>query len=168
MTNSTSSFWSQLFQRLHIDPWLILGLMALMGTGLITIYSAGGQDIVLIQKQLTRLGIGLVVMLVCAQIPIHLYRSIAPIFYMIGVLLLIAVLFVGVEGKGAQRWLDLGFMRFQPSEILKLFVPMAIAWYLSQEPCLETQTCIDWLFTCHHSSAIDCKTTRPWHGFTYC
>ena len=134
MTNSTSSFWSQLFQRLHIDPWLILGLMALMGTGLITIYSAGGQDIVLIQKQLTRLGIGLVVMLVCAQIPIHLYRSIAPIFYMIGVLLLIAVLFVGVEGKGAQRWLDLGFMRFQPSEILKLFVPMAIAWYLSQEP----------------------------------
>ena len=134
MTNPSSSFLSSLLQRLHIDAWLMVGLIVLMGTGLVTIYSAGGEDIGLIHKQVTRLGIGLAVMLFCAQIPIHFYRSIAPIFYLVGVLLLVAVLFIGVEGKGAQRWLDLGFMRFQPSEILKLFVPMTIAWYLSQEP----------------------------------
>lgn len=134
MTNTASSFLSSLLQRLHIDAWLMVGLIVLMGTGLVTIYSAGGEDIGLIHKQVTRLGIGLAVMFFCAQIPIHFYRSIAPIFYLVGVLLLVAVLFIGVEGKGAQRWLDLGFMRFQPSEILKLFVPMTIAWYLSQEP----------------------------------
>lgn len=133
MQNNAKSWWQSIFFRLHIDPWLLLGLLVLMSVGLFTIYSAGGEDIGLIKRQVTRLGVGLTVMFILAQVPLHFYRTIAPLFYGIGVLLLIAVLLIGVEGKGAQRWLDLGFMRFQPSEILKLFVPMTIAWYLSQE-----------------------------------
>jgi rod shape determining protein RodA len=103
-----------------------------MAVGLLTIYSAGGQDMALIQRQLTRLGLALCVMLVVAQVPILAYQKLSIYFYIVGVLMLIAVLFFGVMGKGAQRWLDLGGFRFQPSEIMKLAVPMMIAWYISR------------------------------------
>jgi rod shape determining protein RodA len=95
----------------------------------------------LIKRQLIRLGIGLVAMFLLAQIPVLFYRNISPFVYGIGILLLIAVLAIGVTGKGAQRWLDLGAFRFQPSEILKLFVPMTVAWYISRggmPPSLKT------------------------------
>jgi rod shape determining protein RodA len=144
LTNQRQSF----LEKCHIDGWLLASLLVLMSVGLVTIYSAGGQDASLIQKQVIRLGIGLVVMLIFAQVPMQVYRNIAPFFFVVGVLLLLAVLFFGVMGKGAQRWLDLGFMRFQPSEILKLFVPMMIAWYLSREtlPPKLPQICIAFVF----------------------
>jgi rod shape determining protein RodA len=103
-----------------------------MVVGLITIYSAGGQDIGLIQRQLTRLALALGVMLVVAQIPPMAYQKLSVYFYVIGIGMLIAVLVVGVSSKGAQRWLDLGVFRFQPSEIMKLAVPMMVAWYISR------------------------------------
>ncbi len=121
-----------LLQMIHVDGWLLLGLLVLMGVGLITIYSAGGQDWHLIQRQLIRLGVATIVMLAVAQIPVLALRRLSIYFYGIGVLMLIAVLAVGDVGKGAQRWLDLGFVRFQPSEILKLAVPMVVAWYISR------------------------------------
>ena len=117
---------------IHIDGWLLAGLLLLMAIGLMTIYSASGQDMALIKRQVIRLGIGLVAMFVLAQVPVLFYRNISPFVYAIGILLLIAVLAIGVTGKGAQRWLDLGAFRFQPSEILKLFVPMTVAWYISR------------------------------------
>ncbi|WP_340678160.1 rod shape-determining protein RodA [Paraglaciecola sp.] len=127
-TNDNSSF----LRRIHCDGPLLFGLFLLMIVGLVTIYSAGGQDIDLIQRQLVRLGLALTVMLVLAQVPPMTYQKLSLYFYVVGVLMLIAVLAIGVIGKGAQRWLDLGVFRFQPSEIMKLAVPMMIAWYISR------------------------------------
>lgn len=118
--------------RIHIDGWLLAGLLVLMTIGLFTIYSASGQDMELIKRQVTRLAIALAAMFALAQVPVLFYRNISPFVYGIGIVLLIAVLAIGVTGKGAQRWLDLGVFRFQPSEILKLFVPMTVAWYISK------------------------------------
>lgn len=122
----------RLLAAIHIDLPLLLGLLALMGVGLFTIYSAGGQDMALIQRQVTRLGVAMIGMLVLAQIPPKVYRSLSIYAYIAGLLMLIAVLLVGDVGKGAQRWLDLKVLRFQPSEIMKLAVPMMVAWYISK------------------------------------
>lgn len=119
-------------QRLHIDSFLLFSLLCLMFIGLLTIYSSGGQDWGLVSRQLVRLGLALFIMFVLAQIPILAYRQVAIYFYTAGILMLLAVLLFGVIGKGAQRWLDLGFFRFQPSEIMKLAMPMMIAWYISK------------------------------------
>ncbi|WP_088331935.1 rod shape-determining protein RodA [Lacimicrobium sp. SS2-24] len=123
---------NSIWHRLHIDLPLFLALLVLMGTGLVVIYSAGGKDMDLIIRQGIRLGVAISVMLVLAQIPPLAYRRLSIHFYVVGVLMLIAVLLIGTVGKGAQRWLDLGFMRFQPSEIMKLAVPMMVAWYISR------------------------------------
>ena len=121
-----------LLHKIHIDGPLLLGLLVLMSVGLVTIYAAGGQDWGLVQRQLIRLGIAMTVMFAVAQIPPLAYRRMSIYFYIVGVLMLVGVLLFGVVGKGAQRWLDLGVIRFQPSEIMKLAVPMMIAWYISR------------------------------------
>ena len=119
-------------ERLHIDGFLLFALLCLMGIGLVTIFSSGGQDWDLVTRQVTRLGIALLVMVVLAQIPPMAYRRLAIYFYGFGLVMLLGVLFFGVVGKGAQRWLDLGIIRFQPSEVMKLAVPLMIAWYISK------------------------------------
>lgn len=123
-----------LSRRLHVDMVLLLALLLLSGVGLVILYSAGNQDIALIQRQLLRLAIAFFVMFVVAQINPDTLLRWSPWLYGIGMALLFAVLVLGVEGKGAQRWLDLGFIRFQPSEMMKLAVPMMVAWYLSEHP----------------------------------
>lgn len=120
-------------ERIHVDGFLLFSLGCLMGIGLLTIYSSGGQDWDLVHRQLVRLSLALFVMLVMAQIPIMAYRRVAIYFYSIGIFLLLAVLLFGAMGKGAQRWLDLGFFRFQPSEIMKLAMPMMIAYFISKQ-----------------------------------
>ena len=77
--------------------------------------------------------VAFVIMLLGAQISLQRYTRWAPWLYLIGVATLVAVMFFGVGAKGAQRWLDLGFVRFQPSEMMKLAVPMMVAWYLSDK-----------------------------------
>lgn len=124
----------RVFQLLHIDATLLLLLLLLLGVGLMMLYSAGGQDLGLIVRQLVRLGVAMVAMLVIAQIHPDRMRDSAYWLYGFGLLLLLAVLFFGTEGKGAQRWLDLGFFRFQPSEIIKLAVPILIAAFLAERP----------------------------------
>ncbi|WP_417703430.1 rod shape-determining protein RodA [Rheinheimera aquimaris] len=115
----------------HIDGPLLLGLLALMGFGLTILYSASGQNTAMMEAQLVRLGVALAVMTAIAQVkPQTLKRWSLPLF-LAGLALLVAVLLVGHVGKGAQRWLDLGFMKFQPSEVMKLAVPMAVAWFIS-------------------------------------
>ncbi|MBO9491601.1 rod shape-determining protein RodA [Endozoicomonas sp. G2_1] len=111
---------------------LLLGILALMLLGLFVVYSAGGQDQALVIRQAVRLGISLVVMFIVAQITPSLFRKWAVPLFVIGILLLVSVLLFGHVGKGAQRWLDLGFFRFQPSEVMKLVVPIMIAWFLSR------------------------------------
>jgi len=122
-----------LFQRIHIDIPLMLGILCLMTLGLFVVYSAGGQELAIVIRQATRLGIALVVMFGVAQIPPMAYQKWAVPVFIIGILMLVSVLLFGHIGKGAQRWLDLGFMKFQPSEIMKLVVPITVAWYLSQD-----------------------------------
>jgi len=122
---------SGIFFRMHLDLPLLIALALLCCFSLIMLYSAGGQEMAIIKRQLFRLGAGFVALVILAQIPPSFYRQWSPWLYLIGILLLIAVLVMGTMGKGAQRWLDLGFFRFQPSELLKLAVPMMIAWFLS-------------------------------------
>ena len=121
-----------IWDMLHIDLPLLLLLVLLMSTGLMVIYSAGGQDMGLVQRQLIRLGVAFFVMFVVAQIPPLVYRRWAVHIYIIGILLLIAVLIIGTVGKGAQRWLDFGIARLQPSEVMKLALPMMMAWFISR------------------------------------
>ena len=120
--------------KLHIDFPLLLGLFTLGCMSLVVVYSAGGSDVDLAIRQGIRLAMAWGVMLLVAQIKPTTFRYWTPWIYLIGVLLLLAVHFLGDIGKGAQRWLDLGFIRIQPSEILKLAMPMMVAWYLSERP----------------------------------
>ena len=120
-----------LLARLHLDLPLLTGLLLLCGFGLVVLYSASGENLLQVERQLMRLGIAFAVLFALAQIHPHTLRRWSPWLYLAGVLMLALVLAMGVVGKGAQRWLDLGFMRFQPSELVKLATPMMIAWYLS-------------------------------------
>jgi len=117
----------------RIDFALFGALLLLMGIGLATLYSAGDLDGGLVLAQALRFGLGLTVMFVIARVPPSRLRDWTPWLYAGSVVLLVLVTLLG-EGRGAHRWLDLGFVRFQPSELLKLTMPMMVAWYLDGRP----------------------------------
>lgn len=120
-------------RSLHID-WSLFGLLLLlMSFGLIILYSASNESMTMLSRQIIRLGLAFSVLLVLSVIPPHKYKIWTPYIYGIGLILLIAVMLIGKIGKGAQRWLDLGVFRFQPSEIMKLAVPMMTAWYFDRQ-----------------------------------
>jgi rod shape determining protein RodA len=123
---------SGLIAGLRLDAPLLVALVLLGVFGLVVVYSAGGENTTLLVRQLIRLGLGFGVLIIMAQIPPSLLRAWAPWIFLGGMLLLLGVLITGELGKGARRWLDLGFVRFQPSEIMKLAVPMLMAWYLHE------------------------------------
>ncbi|MCP4491037.1 MAG: rod shape-determining protein RodA [Gammaproteobacteria bacterium] len=125
------SYSRHLLDALRIDPMLLALLFILSAIGVVLLYSASGADIDLMIRQAVRLSIAFVLLVAVANIPLRLIRKISIVMYLFGVVLLLAVMFFGEIGKGAQRWLNLGFIRFQPSEILKLAVPMVVAAYLS-------------------------------------
>ena len=120
------------FERFHLDLPLILGLLVLMGFGLVVMYSASGQNIAMMERQAMRMMLSLGVMIILAQIPPRSYEALAPFMFIGGVILLLGVLFVGEESRGAKRWLNLGFILFQPSELLKLAVPLMLARYIGK------------------------------------
>lgn len=122
-----------LLQRLHIDIPLLFGIVILCIIGLLVLYSAGGQDIELVYRQAAKLAVALTVMTVIAQFPPAEIARWSIWLYALGIVLLILVIFYGDTGKGAQRWLDLKIFRFQPSELMKLSVPMLIAFYLADK-----------------------------------
>ena len=107
-----------LYHFLKIDTALFMALLILSMSGLVVLYSASGGDIHAIQRQVVRLAIGFAGLLIFAQISSDQLRSWSLALYLIGVVLLVVVLVAGDTGKGAQRWLDLGFIRFQPSELM--------------------------------------------------
>lgn len=121
-----------LFQRFHIDGMLLFLLIFLSSIGIAILISAGHENVALLNRQAVRLTLAFGAMVFIAQIPPHILKMLSPWLFVAGVLLLLGVLFFGDIGKGAQRWLNLGFVRFQPSELLKLATPMMIAWYLSE------------------------------------
>jgi len=130
----TFTLTGRLFDALHIDGPLLLSVLAVCAVGLIVLYSAAGEDAHIFLGQAARVGLGLVVLTFVAQVPPRVMRIGAPFLYGMGLLLLIAVAVVGDTAMGAQRWLDLGFVRFQPSEIMKIAVPLCCAWYLHERP----------------------------------
>ncbi|MBS0349931.1 MAG: rod shape-determining protein RodA [Proteobacteria bacterium] len=121
------------WHTLHVDALLLLGIFCLILFGLMILYSASNESVSVIQKQLMRLGLGLVVMLVFAQIPPKRYYQWTPWVFVFGLILLVGVLFVGQVQQGARRWFDLKIMNLQPSEIMKLATPMMLAWFLSEK-----------------------------------
>ena len=132
--DATVASRSGLLRRFNLDLPLLLALLTVAGLGLLVLYSAGGQSTHLLLKQSVHLALAVIVLIAVAQIPPHQLKLWAPIIFFAGLLLLLAVLAIGVVGKGAQRWLDLGFIRFQPSELMKIALPMMTAWYLSDKP----------------------------------
>ncbi len=123
------------WQRLHIDPWLCLFLFLNALLGLTVLYSASAQDVGLVSKQAMSFGIGFIVMFTLAQIPPKVYQAFSPYFYIFGVLALLSVMIFGEVRMGAQRWIDIpGFGSVQPSEFMKIGMPMMIAWFLSRNP----------------------------------
>ena len=124
----------RLLYRLHIDLPLVIGIMLLAAMGMVVLYSAGDKSLDLLNRQLVRLFLAFVVMLAVAQINPITIKHWAPWMFGIGLLMLIAVLAFGEVGKGAQRWLNLGLFRFQPSELMKIAVPVMTAWYLAEAP----------------------------------
>jgi rod shape determining protein RodA len=133
-TRRTVTGMARVLKALRLDGMLLSGLVAVTLFGLFVLYSAAGDNTALWLNQLARIGIGFTLMIVLAQVPDHFLRMLAPAAYAVGLVLLAVVAVAGDIGKGAQRWLDLGVVRFQPSEILKLAVPMMCAWYLYQRP----------------------------------
>jgi len=133
-TQRTLTFSGRLLQALHIDGLLLTAVLAVCTVGLVVLFSAAGEDLGVFVRQAMRVGLALVVMIGVAQVPPRILQAIAPWLYALGVLMLVAVAVTGDIAMGAQRWLDLGFVRFQPSEIMKIAVPLACAWYLHDRP----------------------------------
>ena len=117
----------------RLDPVLMLLLFILSGFGFLILFSASGSNVDLMVRQLTRLGLALLLMVIIANVSLRVLKKLSIWFYLGGVLMLVAVMVFGEVGKGAQRWLDLGFVRFQPSEFMKLAMPMMVASYLSEK-----------------------------------
>ena len=121
------------YKFFKIDTPLFILIILLSVLGLLILYSSSGGSLNLVYRQLIHLSLATFVMLVIAQIPPILLLRSSPILMILGILLLVLVLFFGSSGGGAQRWLDLGFIRFQPSELMKIIVPMTIAAILSEK-----------------------------------
>ncbi len=118
--------------RFHIDPSLIGGVMVMCALGLVVLYSASEQSPDVVARQILRIAVGFTAMIAIAQVsPRSLFRW-APAIYLAGLAFLVLVLFMGT-GRGAQRWLDFGLLRFQPSELMKLAVPLTLAGFLSEK-----------------------------------
>lgn len=124
---------SQSLRMMHIDPILMVLLLGVVGYGLVILYSAISQDSNIFSAQAIRMTLALVALVLAAQLKPRFYLRWAPLLYLLGIAMLIAVLVVGVKVKGSQRWLEVpGLPRFQPSELMKIAVPMVVAWYFHE------------------------------------
>jgi rod shape determining protein RodA len=137
-TRRTLTASAVLLRRLHLDGPLLAALAAVSAFGLFVLYSATGENFAQWLRQVEYLVLAVVTLVALAQVPPAWLRRISPLLYVAGVVLLIVVAVHGTVGKGAQRWLTVGPVRFQPSEIMKLAVPMMCAWYLHERPLPPT------------------------------
>ncbi|PIJ48800.1 rod shape-determining protein RodA [Erwinia sp. OLTSP20] len=136
MNDSTQK--KSLWMRIHLDPIFLIIVTALLVYSAFVIWSASGQDPGMMERKIGQIGIGLAMMVVLAQVPPRIYEGWAPYLYIFCMILLIAVDAFGHISKGAQRWLDLGFVRFQPSEIAKIAVPLMVARFINRDVCPPT------------------------------
>jgi rod shape determining protein RodA len=131
----TLSAGSRTLRALGLDGPLTGVLAIIVVLGILVVYSASGQNLKMVEHHLGNIAIAVTTMLVLAKFATPQYlRIFSPVAYILGVVLLVVVDVTGHIGKGAQRWLDVGFVRFQPSEIMKLAVPMVCAWYMHERP----------------------------------
>lgn len=130
----TLTLTARLLSALQLDGPLLTGIGLLAIVSLLTLYSSSGSNWAVVSSQALKFGLALFVMIVVAQLPPRLLRLGAPWLYGAGLLLLLAVMWKGEISLGAQRWLNLGFVRFQPSEIMKIAVPLFCAWYVHERP----------------------------------
>lgn len=122
-----------LLQRIHVDGWLLFIIMLLAGTGFFILYSGSGRNLLMVQKQMISFAVGLAAMLVVAQFEPRFMARWCASLYVIGVILLVVVEVLGHKSMGATRWINIpGIIRFQPSELMKVFVPMTLAWFLAR------------------------------------
>lgn len=133
-TRKTLSLSMLILKRLHLDGGLVGLLLVVILFGLFVLYSATGENLNQWLSQVKSLGLAIIACVLLAQIPPRWIRQITPFIYAAGIVLLLIVAVHGSVGKGAQRWLDLKIFRFQPSEIMKLAVPMMCAWYVHERP----------------------------------
>lgn len=130
----------RMLRSLRIDGPLMLLLLLICALGLFVLYSADGNNAARVNRQLVRMILAFFGAMVIAQMPPNFLRLWSPVLYGIGIVLLIAVKYAGDVGGGARRWLDLGLFSFQPSELMKLAVPMVVAWYLHRKTLPPTWT----------------------------
>lgn len=116
----------------HLDGMLLTLVLLLLGISLAVVASASGQSPARISGHLINIGLAFGVMVAMANVPPHLLSKVGPPLYAVGVALLIGVALFGEIRNGARRWLDLGFMAFQPSELLKLALPLMLAWHFQR------------------------------------
>jgi rod shape determining protein RodA len=120
------------FFGLVVDVPLLVLVLGIAAIGFVVLYSALAADTGLLLRQVLRFAVGLAAFFVLSQVPPHYLRMWTPWAFFLGLGLLLAVMVEGEIGKGAQRWLDLGIVTFQPSELMKLATPMMVAWFMHE------------------------------------
>jgi len=131
--NQALSYFFKLWRNMKLDLPLLLGILALAAYGLFVLYSASNASFPTILHQAGILALGLGIMCICAQISPQRYQTLAPWLFGIFTVMLLIVLGIGAISKGAQRWLSFGFFRFQPAEIMKLILPLSLAWHFKDK-----------------------------------
>ncbi|MGP1956858.1 MAG: peptidoglycan glycosyltransferase MrdB [Arsenophonus sp. NC-PE1-MAG3] len=126
---------SPIWTHLHIDIPMLLIIFLLTIYSVMIMWSASGQDVDMMNRKLIQIAIGFIVMIMMAQISPRIYENWAPYLYIVCLILLFFVDAFGQISKGAQRWLDIGFIRFQPSEIAKIAVPLMVARFVNRDLC---------------------------------
>jgi rod shape determining protein RodA len=137
-TQRTLTLTARVLLALHLDGALFLGLCVIGAIGLGVLYSASGASAAVVTAQAIKFGMALVAMIALAQVPPRVIRMSAPFLYVLGLVLLLVVYATGDIAMGARRWLDLKFIRFQPSEIMKIAVPLFCAWLVHDRPLPPT------------------------------
>jgi rod shape determining protein RodA len=138
-TRRTLTAGTRALRALGLDGPLTGVLALIVCIGVMVVYSASGQNVKMVEHHLGNIAIAVTAFLVLARFSSPQYlRLFSPAIYVAGILLLAVVAVTGHIGKGAQRWLDIGPLRFQPSEIMKLAVPMMCAWYMHERPLPAT------------------------------
>ncbi|HCU05534.1 MAG TPA: rod shape-determining protein RodA [Coxiellaceae bacterium] len=122
-----------IFQVLHLDLYLLLGILMLVVFGFFILYSASNQNLSMVIQAILHIGLAALIMFVFAQIPPYFYERWSTWVFGLGSFLLLIVLAIGKIKKGAQRWLNLGGIHLQPSEVMKIAIPMMLAGYLAHK-----------------------------------
>ncbi len=130
MSTILARVWEVLSRR--IDSFLFGIALAIVGVGFVTLFSAADQSLARLSSQATSLAFALTLMWLVANIPPQTIARAAVPLYVLGVVALVGVALFGITVNGSKRWLNLGVARFQPSELMKIAVPLMLAWYFQK------------------------------------